>query len=246
VASTVSKITTSGTITPFSTPSASARPFGIALGNDGALWFTELAGRIGKLVPPGVPTKTTLSTAATPAVFGQAGSITARVRTIPAGAIPTGSVQFYLNGSPSLVEPLSSTGRARLPLASIDAGSYTVTADYLGDVGFLPSSGGPLSQQIDPANTTVTLTSSANPSPVGGPGHITARVAAVAPGGGVPTGSVTFTVDGVARAPRALSNGRAHIALSSLSLGTHTITASYSGSIDHNPSTSSPFFQMIT
>ena len=91
------------------------------------------------------------------------------------------------------------------------------------------------------APTTTTLSTSSNPSTAGQPVTFTAAVS----GGGTPTGSATFTVDGVAQAPVPLSSGAAIFTTSQLSAGTHTITASYSGDAYHAPSSSSTLTQTV-
>lgn len=79
--------------------------------------------------------------------------------------------------------------------------------------------------EVIKANTTTTVTSSQNPSTYGQPVTFTATVTAVAPGGGTPTGTVTFydgtTVLGTATLN---SSGQATFTTSSLFIGTHPIT----------------------
>jgi hypothetical protein len=48
---------------------------------------------------------------------------------------------------------------------------------------------------------------------------------------------VTYTVDGVALAPTPVSGGKATLKTQELGVGTHTITASYSGDANYAPST---------
>lgn len=75
---------------------------------------------------------------------------------------------------------------------------------------------------------TVTITSSANPSTFDQRVTFTAHVTGA---GGIPTGTVQFTVDGVdLGGPVPVVNGVATSpAISTLSLGSHTVTADYSG-----------------
>jgi streptogramin lyase len=61
----VSKITKSGTITEFPTPSAASRPRGITVGPDGNLWFTESdANNVGRITISGTITEYPIPTAA--------------------------------------------------------------------------------------------------------------------------------------------------------------------------------------
>jgi hypothetical protein len=78
------------------------------------------------------------------------------------------------------------------------------------------------------ALTSVTVAASPTTTVPTQPVVVTAAVAAstAAP---VTTGTVTFTVDGVAQAPVAVASGAASLALTTLAVGAHTITATYSG-----------------
>jgi len=60
---------------------------------------------------------------------------------------------------------------------------------------------------------------------------------ALSPGSGLPTGSVTFVVDGVARGTVGMTNGVAVLDLpSGLSQGTHTVVVKYLGDGNYNAS----------
>jgi hypothetical protein len=65
-------------------------------------------------------------------------------------------------------------------------------------------------------------------------------VATVTPASGTATGTVTFTIDGVAKPAVALNGTTATMPLPTLAPGDHTATAAYSGSTTHNGSTSAP------
>lgn len=84
--------------------------------------------------------------------------------------------------------------------------------------------------------TTTTVTSNANPSVFGQPVTFTATVSTA--GLGTPTGSVQFFDGGnPIGGPVALNgSGQAQVTTSTLSVGNHTISASYSGSAGFDPS----------
>ncbi len=84
---------------------------------------------------------------------------------------------------------------------------------------------------INPATTATqtTLTSSANPSVVGQPITLTAKVATVPSGLPDPGGSVTFKDGTTVLGTSTLNSGIATLTVSTLGLGTHSITASYNG-----------------
>ena len=86
---------------------------------------------------------------------------------------------------------------------------------------------------IGPVETTTVVTSSANPSTIGGPVQFTATVTGAPTGGtvqfevdGEPLGGPVDVVDGLAVSP----------STSTLSLGSHAVTADYSGSESNLPS----------
>ncbi|HEX3467951.1 MAG TPA: hypothetical protein VHT05_07745 [Candidatus Elarobacter sp.] len=56
----IGRISTSGTVTEYATPTANSGPMSVALGSDNNIWFTEnTAGKIGKITPAGVITEYT-------------------------------------------------------------------------------------------------------------------------------------------------------------------------------------------
>ena len=91
---------------------------------------------------------------------------------------------------------------------------------------------------------TVSLTSSANPGNVDQSITFTATLMP-AFNAGSPTGSVTFYDNGSAIGNGTVSNGQAVFTTSSLTLGTHPITASYSGDTAYLPSTSAVLTETI-
>src|SRR5262249_38725691 len=93
--------------------------------------------------------------------------------------------------------------------------------------------------------TTTTLASSASPSVLGRPVTFTATVAAVAPGTGTPTGTVTFSDGATALGTVALSGGAAGLSTHDLAAGDHSITAMYGGDATFSGSTATTLNQTI-
>ena len=93
------------------------------------------------------------------------------------------------------------------------------------------------------SSTTVTLSSGQNPSTFG---QSVSFTAAVSSSSGIPTGTVTFS-DGGNTLGTGLLDGTAHATFStaSLSAGSHTISAAYSGDSSDSPSASSPLTQTV-
>src|SRR5581483_3433104 len=160
---------------------------------------------------------------------------------LPIGiANPTGTVTFF-DGSTILgTGTLDGTGQATFTTGSLAVGAHSITASYGGDGNYLSSTSSPLTQTVNKANTaTANVISSANPSVFGQAVTFSTTVTAVAPGAGIPTGSVTFR-DGATTIGTAALNasGQASFTTNALVVGSHSISASFSGDANFNASTS--------
>ncbi|HEX3143370.1 MAG TPA: Ig-like domain repeat protein, partial [Pyrinomonadaceae bacterium] len=122
------------------------------------------------------------------------------------------------------------------------AGSCTITARQTGDANFNAAVDVPQSFSIARAASTTTVASSLNPSGLSQSVTFTATVTGPA-GTGTPTGTVQFKDNGNAitcanAGGQALnSSGAATCQVSSLTVGTHTITADYGGDTNFLTST---------
>ena len=93
-----------------------------------------------------------------------------------------------------------------------------------------------LTQSVNQTSSGTSLTSSVNPSAYGATVTFTAVVSG---SGGTPTGTVTFKDGSTVLGSAALNgSGQAALAVSSLSVGSHAITASYGGDGNFPASTS--------
>ena len=186
-------------------------------------------------------TTTAVTSSANPSVFGQSVTFTATVNVVAPGAgSPTGDVQFFDGATLLSTQPLGAGGRARLITSALATGVHTITARYIGDTNFDPSTSPVLTQTVNKAATRTTVTGPAS-SVVGQPVTFTATVAALAPGGGMPTGLVQFRING-ANVPGGLVtlvNGQASYTTNSLSIGNHIISAQYQGDGNFNGSSGS-------
>jgi hypothetical protein len=181
-------------------------------------------------------TTITILSSANPSVFGQPLSLMASVSAVPPGAAtPTGTVTF-LDGGNLLGTASLTAGQALLTDLILSVGIHTFVAVYNGDAEFTVSTSAPLSQTVEPGVTSTTLASSANPADFGQSITFTAAVSVEAPASGSPSGVVTFVVDGVLQAPLSLVDGTAMLTTASLFVGSHTITADYSGDTNFEPS----------
>lgn len=182
--------------------------------------------------PALVPSKMALASSG-PTVFGQTATLTATM-TSDEGT-PTGNVVFAVDGVNQAPTPIVS-GVATLSLASLNVGTRNITASYAGDPTHGPITGTLTGGQVvSKAATTTSVISSKPSSTYGEAVTFTATVAATAPGGGVPTGSVIFKIDGNDQSPVSLTNGVATLTTSALGVtgSPHTVIATYSGSTNH-------------
>ncbi|MFM2071486.1 MAG: hypothetical protein RLZZ623_1749, partial [Actinomycetota bacterium] len=194
-------------------------------------------------------TKATSATVVTsnrqPSVFGQSVTFTARVT---GTVVPDGTVQFMVDGVASGAPvTLDATGRATLALSTLTVGNHAVVAQYLGSPNFLASNSATLTQTVNRAASRTVVTTSGTPANAGTNVTFTATVSAVAPGAGVPaTGTIVFTIDGVAvSGPVTLTAGTATYSTSTLTIGTHVVSARYAGGTNFTASTSATLSQRI-
>jgi len=101
---------------------------------------------------------------------------------------------------------------------------------------------------ISGSTVTISRTAGPNPSAVGQPISFQAAVTATAPGAPVPTGTVTFFDGGTPIGnPQPITGGVANITVSTLSVGTHSISATYNGdAVTAKSSTTTPITQQVS
>src|SRR5207245_1288745 len=128
-----------------------------------------------------------------PSVVGQSVTFTATVSGVSActNVARTGTVTFTIDGGAPTNVTVSG-GQAILTSSTLSVGSHTISAAYSGDANYNASTSANLTQTVNKANTTATLTSSLNPSYFGDPVTFTATVNPVSPGAGTRTGTVQF------------------------------------------------------
>jgi hypothetical protein len=168
-----------------------------------------------------------------PSVSGQSVSFTATVT--PSGA--TGTVQF-LDGATVLGSAALSGGAAVFSTAALAPGSHNITASYSGDATYYGAASS--LAQIVKAITAISVTSNQATAYAGQPVQFTAAVTPASA-----SGTVQFQDGGVTLGSASLSGGIAVFSTSSLSVGTHSITALYSGDTLDTGSTSPVYTQRI-
>ncbi|MFY9224977.1 MAG: Ig-like domain repeat protein, partial [Blastocatellia bacterium] len=190
-------------------------------------------------------TSSVVTSSLNPSNFNQLVTFTATVRAdTPAPGLPTGIVQFK-DGANNLGNPVSldGKGKAQLSTSILTGGSHSITVVYNGDTSFNASTSVIFTQTVNPIASTTTLTVTPTTSVFGQAVSLSATVTGV---GGTPTGTIQFK-DGVTNlgSPVTLASGSASVQVSTLTTGSHSLTAVYSGDNNFNPSTSAAITQTV-
>jgi large repetitive protein len=188
-----------------------------------------------------VLTTTTVAAAPNPGYAGGAIAITATVTPAVGVATPTGTVTFTSGTTTLGTATLGATGTATIN-PTFAVGTYSIVATYAGTTNDAGSASASLSLTITIATTSTALVASPSPGIVDSPVTFTAKVTG---NGGIPGGTVTFSADGSALStPVTLdATGTATLTYSTLTAGTHSITANYSG--DANDLASSATISLV-
>lgn len=186
------------------------------------------------------------------AVFGQPITFTVTVVPTTGSGTPTGQITFAIDGQAVAggAATLDDTGKATSPpVTALAVGTHTVVATYAGDSTFAPATE-LLTQTVAQATSTTAVASSANPATRSSPVAFTVTVTASPPGGGTPTGQASVQVDGQATPDSPLTldpTGQVTSAgVTTLTTGTHDVTAQYLGDANFAPSTSATLTQTVT
>ena len=186
----------------------------------------------------------TITSSQNPASAGSVVTFTATVS--GSGGTPSGTVVFY-DGTNNLGGAALTSGVAAISTSALSVGGspHSITAVYSGDSMFGGGASGVLSQVINFAPSTNTISSSQNPAAARSTVTFTATVSGSS---GTPTGTVSF-YDGTNNlGSTALNSGMASLGSAALSVGgsPHAITAVYSGDSKYSGSTSGALSQVIT
>ena len=189
------------------------------------------------------PLTITLAAAPNPATVGQTVTLSTNFAAIyPSGSGGhqfTGQLAFY-DGATLLTQFMPSATGFTFSTASLAVGSHTLTAVYTDPIyGTGTTTSNPITVKVNPAPSTATLTVLPTTASFHTPINLLVSVAAAAPPGpSVPTGTVTFTVDGAALpGTPALTNGSIGIFLNNYRPGTHQVSCTYSGDAKYAPAT---------
>ncbi|MBV8619168.1 MAG: Ig-like domain repeat protein [Curvibacter sp.] len=185
-----------------------------------------------------VSSSTLLRSSVNPSQVAQATTLSAVVT--PATA--SGTITFKDGATTLATAPLSG-GVATLMTNFNNAGTHELTASYAGDAYSSVSSSAPLHQLVQAqgkASTVTALASTANPVTLGAATVLTASVVPAEA-----TGTVAF-LDGATRLGSSLlSGGQASLTVNLNPVGSHSVTAAYSGDQQFSPSTSPALMQSV-
>jgi hypothetical protein len=214
------------------TPSGS-----VSDGNSGLNYDVHFVNNTTGVINP-AHTSTGVTSSLNPSKYGQSVSFTATVSNTDTSPVPTGSVQFQIDGvdfgAPVALSSGSGTSGATTTLA-VPGSPHSVAAVYTSADGNFVNSNGSLSggQTVNQATSTTTITSDTpDPSIVGQSYQVHWTVTPQYTG--TPTGTVNVS-DGTDSCSAAVSAG--FCTLTSTTVGAKTLTATYSG--DDNFITSS-------
>jgi subtilase family serine protease len=179
----------------------------------------------------GLPTTTVVLTTPNPSTYGAPVTLIATVTTT-SGNPPGDTVTFQDSGTPLGFSPVnainSSSGTATFSTSSLTAGMHSISGLYSGDSNNNATSTSAAVPQIVNKAPTTTAAPALLPASVNvkssGPVMMTALLT---PSSG-PTGSINFSVDGVA-AGSTMVGGRFSYNPSALAAGSHSVVAAYQG-----------------
>ena len=205
-------------------------------------FVTSTSSTVSQVVNQASTTTTLAST--TPSVFGQSVTFTATVAaTAPGAGTANGSVEFF-DGSLSLGSVTLTSGSATsAAITNFGVSTHSITAVYSGDGSFITSTSSTVSQVVNKASSATALASSVNPSVFGQSVTFTATVTGSS---GTPTGTVQFFDGSTSLGIVTLTSSSAtSAAITNFGVGTHSITAVYSGDLSFVTSTSSAVSQVV-
>ena len=178
-------------------------------------------------------TTTSLFAAPNPVITGQTLTLTATVLGTGNGSTtPGGTVSFLSGSTPLGTAPLNSSGVATLTVTTLAIGTYSITAQYVGNANFLSSSSAAVSVTVSAqATTTATTTSlTATPNPVTTGQTLTLTATVRGSGSTTPDGTVSFMNGSTPLGTAPLNpSGVATLTLTTLGVGTYNVTAQYAG-----------------
>ncbi len=236
----------------------------LSLGNTKAVWTSDRRGRKHHAdavfvsgCTSNCATTTTLTSSVNPSTTGTSVTFTATVSCTSAcasptpGTTPTGTVTFKDNGVSlgSCTNVTLSSGVATCTTSTLAIASHPITAVYAVVAGkFATSTSNTVTQVVNAFPTTTVLSATPNPNSYGTSTNLSATVTCTGTGCGTPTGTVTFTDNGVnigGCVGVTLTAGVAPCTLSGLNGGSYSVVAIYTPTANYKTSTSSTVTEQV-
>ena len=186
-------------------------------------------------------TVTTLNSSLNPSLVGQSVTFTTQV-TSTYGAVPDGETITFKRGTIVIGTATLNGGVATFTTAALASGNAIIRGYYGGDGTFAASTSKFLTQAINKNPTSISASSSPNPSVWKQAIVFTATVTSSGP---APTGAVTFKNGTTTLGSAQLNGGVATITRSALPVGIYSITATYKGDGASLASTSAAITQIV-
>jgi Bacterial Ig-like domain (group 3) len=131
-----------------------------------------------------------LTSSAGSTVYGQSVTFVAMVKV---AGTPSGTVTFFNGVTPLATVAVDGSGKAMLATAALPAGSQGITASYSGNADFLGARSAATLETVTPdAAQIISVAHKILKKKRLQAVSLTAEIEPLAPGGGLPTGSVTF------------------------------------------------------
>jgi hypothetical protein len=186
-----------------------------------------------------------LQSSAGASVFGQSITFTASEK-LSTGTAASGTVTFQDGATTLGLVTLNSAGQATFSTGSLAVGNHSIFAFYRSTGATIPANTLSFIESVAKAGTSLTLTASPNPAGLHATVTLSATISVRAPGGGQPTGSVTF-IDGtkVLGTGTIGAGGVATFTTSSLTPGVHAIRAWYASHASYNGSVSTAILETV-
>jgi subtilase family serine protease len=180
------------------------------------------------------------------------------------GGVPTGDVALLTNSpepfSQSVTIGTLNGGTTSSDVNFFPGGTYQVTAQYGGDGRFGASSSTPVTLTVNPEKSVISLEVVNNNAGYATSGFslpyntltsmnvlpTSVTGASGGPSDGTATGTATFTLDSTNATVPLDAEGLADFTAPTLSVGSHTVGASYSGDASFEPSTATPITFTVT
>ncbi|MGO4602668.1 S8 family serine peptidase [Terrabacter sp. 2YAF2] len=178
-----------------------------------------------------VRSASTTKLTASPTSFTQGGKTVLTATVDPSDV--TGTVTFRRNGAILTTVTLSG-GRAATTVAGLPRGSASFTATYNGDTDTVGSTSPTVTVTVQGVVSATSLKASSTSYRYGGRPTLTATISP-----SDVTGTVTFRDGTRVLGTSTVSRGKATLYAPVLLRGTHSVTATYNGSMRYNPSASS-------